>query len=63
MARNFLLSIIFFNVLAFSGFTQSNRKIIPFSSNWQFCNQEDFAASQNNLPDTKGFLFTAAGKL
>lgn len=57
MDRNFLLSIILFSVLAFSGYSQSNRKIIPFNTNWQFCNQEDFEKTHSSLPIYEGFIF------
>ena len=56
MNRNLSLSIFFFIALLSTGYPQISRQTIPFNTNWQFCNEEDFK-SQTNKPGDKDYSY------
>lgn len=50
--------LLFFPFLPFLILAQNNRQVLNFNTNWKFCNQEDFRASQHSLPPENGFSFS-----
>ncbi len=58
MKRN-LISLVFILIgIVTVGISQNSRQTILFNTNWQFCNQEDFAKTNSNLPVDKSFSYT-----
>jgi len=55
--RTFYYLVLPFLLLSFSTAAQ-NRQQVVFNANWQFCNQEDIAATEIKLPDQAGYVFS-----
>jgi len=53
------LSILLFVFITSQANAQNFRQKINFNINWQFCNQEDIAASQKAVPTEPGFSFSS----
>lgn len=58
MIQNILLSTFIIIALVSSGYPQTSRQTISFNTHWQFCNEEDFPASQSLKPLDKNFSYS-----